>query len=360
MNTQISSQNLFGKILSQHGRETVQILRKAERIGAKISSWRNHRTFNLRCLKSNVTPPSVKLVSNVQGARAEQILKKAEKDLLEVRIRHCNFTLDKLRIEEENLIAELSTKLPEVELRLSKDFLAERKQLQFERVKKRQRDKFTRLKVKNQLTNARETAELTEIQERWVVNKSSKVLDPVSTSLLRKGLNFAITPKRLPTEEIITSTEIACKKLDPQTAASLRSEVARSVQRKKVPTPNVPREEVEALTNLKKDDSIIILPADKGRATVILDKKEYEEKASKILEDKKTYEILKKDPTNTFKNKLINILKTMNKEGNISQILYRQLYPTSYQAPRFYGLPKIHKPDMPLRPIVSGIGSITE
>ena len=50
----------------------------------------------------------------------------------------------------------------------------------------------------------------------------------------------------------------------------------------------------------------------------------------------------------------------MNKEGNINQSLFRKLYPTSSQAPRFYGLPKIHKPHMPLRPIVSGIGSVSE
>ena len=28
-------------------------------------------------------------------------------------------------------------------------------------------------------------------------------------------------------------------------------------------------------------------------------------------------------------------------------------------APKFYGLPKIHKPDTPLRPIVSSCGSVT-
>ena len=75
---------------------------------------------------------------------------------------------------------------------------------------------------------------------------------------------------------------------------------------------------------------------------------------------KKTYELLKKDPTTTVKNKLINQLKIWKKEGNISDELYKKVYPTSDQAPKFYGLPKIHKKDMPLRPIVSGNGSVTE
>ena len=35
------------------------------------------------------------------------------------------------------------------------------------------------------------------------------------------------------------------------------------------------------------------------------------------------------------------------------------MYPTSCVPPKFHGLPKIHKPDTPLRPIVSSCGSVT-
>ena len=38
---------------------------------------------------------------------------------------------------------------------------------------------------------------------------------------------------------------------------------------------------------------------------------------------------------------------------------YRRLYPTGAVPPKYYGLPKVHKPGMPLRPIISSIGSIT-
>ena len=43
----------------------------------------------------------------------------------------------------------------------------------------------------------------------------------------------------------------------------------------------------------------------------------------------------------------------------INKVLFDRLKPSNTKAPRFYGLPKIHKPDMPLRPIVSAIGSPT-
>ena len=35
------------------------------------------------------------------------------------------------------------------------------------------------------------------------------------------------------------------------------------------------------------------------------------------------------------------------------------MYPTGCVPPKFYGLPKINKPDTPLRPIVSSSGSVT-
>ena len=42
-------------------------------------------------------------------------------------------------------------------------------------------------------------------------------------------------------------------------------------------------------------------------------------------------------------------------------IIYKELYwklkPTDSPAPRFYGLPKIHKPEIPIRPIVSYTGT---
>ena len=39
--------------------------------------------------------------------------------------------------------------------------------------------------------------------------------------------------------------------------------------------------------------------------------------------------------------------------------IYSGMYPTGASFPKFYGLPKIHKKDIPLRPIVSSVGSVT-
>ena len=55
---------------------------------------------------------------------------------------------------------------------------------------------------------------------------------------------------------------------------------------------------------------------------------------------------------------LVKLFKKTKAEGGISDQLYKKMYPTGAVAPKFYGLPKIHKRDIALRPIVSSRGSI--
>ena len=65
------------------------------------------------------------------------------------------------------------------------------------------------------------------------------------------------------------------------------------------------------------------------------------------------------DPTTTIKNKLINILKRVKSQTCLDSTTYKAMYPTGCVPTKCYGLPKIHKPDTPLRPIVSSCGSVT-
>ena len=122
---------------------------------------------------------------------------------------------------------------------------------------------------------------------------------------------------------------------------------------------NVSKQEWQAIEQLKRDDTIMILPADKGRVTVVMKKSEYQEKCEHLLNDEKTYKKLKGDPTRKYKAELGNVLRDLKDRKMITPDLHRKLYPTVDQPPRFYGLPKVHKNNIPLRPIVSSIGTIT-
>ena len=113
-------------------------------------------------------------------------------------------------------------------------------------------------------------------------------------------------------------------------------------------------EKQNAISELRSDNTRVILTADKGVSLVVMNKDEYVKKAEELL-NTDTYRTISNDPTNKYKNKLISLLKTIKAESGISDAVYKRLYPTG--APKFYGLPKVHKDEMPPRPIVSSIGA---
>ena len=124
------------------------------------------------------------------------------------------------------------------------------------------------------------------------------------------------------------------------------------------PKPNLTKAQNIALRELKGDRDHIVLTADKGVAMVIMDREDYINKANSLL-NQKTYRSIPRDPMNTIKNKLISILKRVKNQTGLDSNTYKSMYHTGCVPRKFYGLPKIHKPDTPLRPIVSSCGSVT-
>jgi len=67
------------------------------------------------------------------------------------------------------------------------------------------------------------------------------------------------------------------------------------------------------------------------------------------------YRRLSKDPTESTERKTTKLLK----KSTLSEDVYKQLNPSSSRPPRIYGLTKIRKEGVLLRPIVSNIGAPT-
>ena len=198
--------------------------------------------------------------------------------------------------------------------------------------------------------------------DKWVINLSKTPLTSDQLSLLQKGPNYAITPKYPPIDAYIMATELAAFKLPTQEVDEFRSDINRLLKQQQQHhhnNCNLNPAQCRALTQLKQDNTRVVLTGDKGVAMVIMDQQEYNNKAQALLQDTNTYKVLPKDPTPKLKNNLINLLKDIKQSGGFSIQKYKQLYPTSAVPPKFYGLPKIHKTGTPLRPIVSSRGSIT-
>ena len=358
MNYQKSGLNLHSYILSQHGRDVLKTLRKLEKTTLKIARWKNHRHFNTKCAQNKLIPKRIHLVSPVKGKAADLTLRKCEQRLLNINIAQCHFTIRKLEEEKEELISSITNLVGETSTKTAilehVNTLHER---EFATVKDRQRRKYETIRSHNNQIS--ENIPCID-KSRWVINISSKEISENELNVLKKGLNFAATPPKLPVDDIIVATEEACNKLtDPMQAASLRSDVTRILRKTKPIKQNINKEERLALQNLSHNQEILILPADKGRVTVVMDANDYDTKMKELLSDENTYKKLSSDPTNKFKATLGKLLKKW-KDGNIiSYNIWQRLYPTAADIPKLYGLPKVHKQGYPLRPIVSSVNSVT-
>ncbi|KAI8515581.1 hypothetical protein Bbelb_063940 [Branchiostoma belcheri] len=276
------------------------IFRDLEKTSRKIADFRNHLRFSLRCLKVSITPTSLRLKTSIRGFNANKIIFNAERKLLNERVRQINYKLDGLNARKSNLEKLLREKLSDEIFAETKEFITRGQLDQHEKGKDRQKTKFDRLQQKKTISAA-------DSDPNWRSNSS-----------------------------------------EPKTTTQAKTDES-----------NITREERTALKDLATNQDILILPADKGRCTVVLDREQYDRKVQDLLGDKDTFMPLKKDPTNKFKGKISSALKKLQTEGVLDRPTYLKLNPTTEQPPAFYGLPKIHKQSVPLRPIVSSIGSVT-
>ena len=158
--------------------------------------------------------------------------------------------------------------------------------------------------------------------------------------------------------EFISAVEAACQRLPEQEVQELRVKVNILLKKAKPSKSNISREEKKALKELREDQGRLVLTVDKGVAMVVMDRKDYQEKVEGLLAST-TYKAISTDPTNKLKVQLIQKVRRIKRETNMDEGTCRSMYPTSCTAPKFYGLPKIHKTGTPLRPIVSSWGSVT-
>ncbi|XP_039871211.1 uncharacterized protein LOC120723669 [Simochromis diagramma] len=355
-------------VLTHFGKDCLKLVCQYEQTACKMADYRNHLRFSLRCRQNRITPKSLQMSSSVKGFRATKILQKARHQLLNERVRQTNFTIDMLKSQEERIRQRLTMLLDENTLKKVFDFTEKVRLAQHKKSNTRQQGKFDLLVVcrkppqnmESVLSGQKRQGCDTEDADKWVKNLSDRQFTQTEKNILAKGLNFAVTPRQIPLVELITATETAIRNnnIAEVEAEQLRTKVSACLSNAKPPASNITMEEKKALTSLSDDNNIIILLADKGRCTVLLNQKDYHEKILSLLRDENTYEPLKRDPGSGYRKRVIDCVKPLEQDKAIDRTPYYRLYPGE-STPSLYGLPKIYKQGAPLRPIVCMINSVT-
>jgi hypothetical protein len=155
------------------------------------------------------------------------------------------------------------------------------------------------------------------------------------------GLNFVPVPTKFPLQDTIASVEELTRQLPKDDADDLRGRVCRNLRNARRPKDNMKKDHRKALKELRK-----------GKAMVVMNKSDYDEKMRGMLDTAMYLQGAEEGPQ---ESRIVRALSRLHNSGEITKCIYNRIRPTSSCPLRIYGLPKIHKSQTPLRPIVSCI-----
>ena len=161
------------------------------------------------------------------------------------RIRVINNKLDAFKEKKNTLETKLFTSLLREEQQNVTRHIAHVSESTHEKTKWRHQQKIQRLETKRDRIN---DADLTGTQlKRWVINLSKYKLSGNQNKILAKGLNYAVTPEKVPTEEFFVAAEQATWSLPQEQKDKLRADMTGVLKSAKVPKQNITRQERTAL-----------------------------------------------------------------------------------------------------------------
>ena len=148
---------------------------------------------------------------------------------------------------------------------------------------------------------------------------SDKPLTEQQTRILAKGLNY--NTKDAAKLDYVADLESTLKntEIPDETKQHIRHQIATNLNNKR--PVKLDKTEQKAIKDLQNDNEIIILPADKGRMTVIMNKSDYIDKANTLLNDTETYQPLDTDPNKTTVNRINQKLKQLKDKDKLSETI---------------------------------------
>ncbi|XP_041424932.1 uncharacterized protein LOC121395445 [Xenopus laevis] len=167
---------------------------------------------------------------------------------------------------------------------------------------------------------------------------------------LSKLSNFMPDNKNAPIETYVHMVTTEIKTLE---SAYRRGEIH-------TVTPNLTKDESNALNKLANRKDLVFKATDKGGAVVIMSTEYYIGEIKRLLSDDTTYIKLSGDPLRDVQRKIGSLLQNARDLQVIDEGLAAYLTQENPMTPVFYVLPKIHKnlKEPPGRPIVAGIDSV--
>lgn len=360
--------NFFEHISLKYNKEATTTLKQYCRTISKLAKLKEKTHFLQTCRHLNITPTHLKnsikhindffILKNTR-AEAEKIQHNFLSKLLNVEIKesHTNIKLTKLEIKNAERV--LRNTIDETEI---SRFIKEQWR-RYEKIK--QNTKVTHSSKLQKLKSEKFEKFKFQFNENWFINFTDTIFPKESKWLLSMGMKFALPVNKhnFSVVPLIADIEQWIQTIKDDTEKeNTRAKIASRISSYKRNIINDEKEQF--ILGIYKDtkkiidenkEKILITTSDKGNKTVVIYKETYKEKMNKLLEDKSTYKVTRTDPTTTLQKKNNNLVQELFKNKHITKFERIKLINNQAAAPELYGLPKIHKENIPLRPISSSM-----
>lgn len=355
----------FRQIHENYGYEASNLLKLWMKVNTSLASTQNRKCFLISCKKKKIYPRHVYQNINTQHidlpthhvGQADDINCRLRTKIINLEIGFCFSHIHHLEYKRRQFKRRLLEILPHNIVGNFESRLVHKYNKEFSEINKRLNKKLNNLVSKKKSTLV--------IQDHWLKNLSNKSLPDDVKTILSLGPKFAFPPsnKDISMKHLLAEVEEVVVTAPSNMQNILRAKATNAVTnyiKKNENTRDILSEmQQKTKSFIRGNPDMIITKSDKGNVTVVMNRGEYENRVAEMVSDSDVYKVLDRDPTSKLQTQNNDIVKALKTRGYLNEKTARQL--TTYRAiaPRFYGLPKVHKENTPIRPIVSTINSPT-
>lgn len=379
----LQQRNFYKYIAETYGKPICDDIRTVARSSREIAKVTCQKAFLIECRRNDVLPPHIYNVSkNLQHLWYFSNTGKTsyQKALTKFQSKILNITIEDISIHLFQLNKKLSLLKNKLASILPVDIINKFIDMQHTHDQKIRNELSVKHngKLRSLIENSSEhlesnTSELPdicqELKSKWIQNFTNTDIPRDVLEILSLGIKFNTQAKMNNREnvELIKNLEHmlwinnCTNDVQNKVRDIVVNEMLHSNRKKYVHVSTFERclqQKIRATSEFLKNENVFVTFADKGNVTVLMNRESYETKMNTMLSDVTTYESLSRNPINKVRAEAKEILHRWNNNKYLKREYSNfTISQTDTVLAKIYGLPKIHKVDIPLRPIVSCIGT---
>ena len=370
------------RYLRQHYRASIsKLYGEFVRLHVKMNKLKHHLRFIRNCKREKLIPTFARIRLANRNLRSNKVIWQCSMKILQAEMKYKKRELSRCFRFRTRLAENLKNNISSI--------VYVRLQSILHQIVKKSNDKVEQRHTKklNHLRQSQTKIPTKNSKLNPVTNLSKRTLTDEEHQALVHGLHHVYPPEKFDVPQFVCNIEYFYSRLlevqskerhyerkDPNVkvlhqlsstqldAASKLRSIAngfqRTAQSELEQLGKYHRQTRQVLRTLAKDRSVIITKPDKGRGVVLMDRDQYLEKMYEIISDQSTFKQVNIDTTLTTEDRLRRTLIRLKEEKFISEQEYNLARPIGVRPARLYGLPKLHKPGTPLRPVMSATKTV--